>query len=773
MAKLGSLSTAVLLTVATVLVWAQNPPVAIAPPGSPGAPTAGQPSPQAPTQTAEQPPATAPKAKALNLPQPGQVPAGLNLENASLVEVVDILARALKINYILDPRVKGNVTINTYGEIKPVDVRPLLDTILRVNGDAMVQVGDLYRIVPLTSVPQLPIPPEMNAKDIPEDERTLLDLVFLKYVTVSEIAKLLEPFLGESAKMTVYEPANLLLILDNGRNMRRTMQLISMFDSDTLAGQRVRLFEVTNGRPSDIAKELENVFKAYALSEKNSAVKFMPIDRINTIIAVAPNPGVFVEVDKWLKKLDVPVKVTAGSIDNYVYRIKYQRAEIVGSAIMQLYGGAPGGYGGGYGAGYGGFGSGLGGLGGGYQGGMYGGGSAGGYGMGGYGMGGYGAGYAGGYGSSGGYQTGAYGAALGNSPTMSGLGGSALAGQSASIGSLGTPVSGLGTGTTGDLTGSYLGAGMTGGYGYPMHPRIIPNPLDNTLLIQGTPQEWEQIKNLIQQIDIPPRQVLIEAKVYEIDLTGELSAGVEAYIQKRGPSSDRAYAGSSNGTNSSFTPGLNVSAGFLVGQARELLSFLQATETTTKSKVISAPSVIATDSIQASINVGETVPALSSSTASNVSVSGTTAFANNITNVDTGVQLNILARVNPSGVVTMQIDQDVSAPTPPPSGVNVVANSPSFSQRKVKTQVTVQDGDTISIGGIIQETDSSTSSGIPYLHRLPVVGALFGNKSRNTSRTELIVFLTPHVIYDTNQIAEATEELKSRLKRVGKLMKDE
>jgi general secretion pathway protein D len=762
MANLGALRAAVVLTVTSVLVWAQaNPPTIVPPPGTPGAPTAGPPSqasPQpAPPPAVAQSPSTPQPAKPLNLSPPGQTPAGLNLENASLLEVIDILARALKINYILDPKVNGKVTINTYGEIKPVDVRPLLDTILRVNGAAMVQVGDLYRIVPLSVVPQLPIPPGVNPKDIPDDERTVLDLVFLKYVTVSEISKLLEPFLGESAKMTVYEPANLLLILDNGRNMRRTMQLISLFDSDTLAGQRVRLFDVTNGRPSDIAKELENVFKAFALSEKNSAVKFMPIDRINTIIGVAPNPGIFTEVDKWLKKLDVPVKVTAGSIDNYVYRIKYQRAEIVGAVITQLYGGFAGGYGGGYGGFGGGFGSGFGG---GYPGAGYGAG----FGGGGAYTGAAGGGYPGGYGA-GGYPAGGYAAGIPSGPTMTGVGGSV---QNVPAGSLGTTAPGLGA--TGDLTGSYLGAGMAGGYGYPVHPRIIPNPLDNTLLIQGTPQEWEQIKNLIQQIDVSPRQVLIEAKVYEIDLTGALSAGVESYLHTRGPSSERAYTGSSN---LNFTPGLNLSAGLLVGQARELLSFLQATETTTHAKVVSAPSVIATDSIMASINVGETVPALSSQSASNVQVGGTTAFANTVSNVDTGVQLNIKARVNPSGIVTMEIDQDVSAPTPPPTGVNVVANSPSFSQRKVKTQVTVQDGDTISIGGIIQETDSTTSSGIPFLHRIPVVGVVFGNKSRNTTRTELIVFLTPHVIYDTNQIAEATEELKSRLKRVGKLLKEE
>lgn len=742
MARFGSIRAAGVLTVAAALLWAQNPPVIITAPPPPSAAQAP------PSQTAPAQPAPA-------RPAPRPTTGALNLNRASLAEVIDILARDLKINYILDPRVKGEVTISTYGEIKATDIRQILETILRINGAAMVQVGDLYRIVPLTTLPQLPIEPRVNAKDLPQDEQTVLNLVFLKYATAPELAKVLEPFLGESAKLMTYDPANLLLILDNSRNMRRTMDLISLFDSDTLAGQRVRLFDVTNGRPSDIAKELETVFKAFALSEKNASIKFMPIDRINTIIAVAPNPGIFAEVEKWLKKLDIPVKVTAGSIDNYVLRIKYQRAQIVAMAIMQLYG-VPTGFGGGYGAGYGGFGgmSPFGVLGGGM----------GGYGMGAYGMGAYGGGY--GAGLSPGVYGGGYGGGVaGNLATM-GPSGAALTSQGLTPGAA---VTAPGLGTTGDLTGSYLGMGM-GGYNFPAHPRIIPNPLDNTLLIQATPQEWEQIKNLVQQIDIPPRQVLIDAKVYEVDLTGALSAGVEAYIQKRGPSSDRAWSGSSN---LNFSPGLSLNAGLLVGQARELLSFLNASEQTTHAKVISSPSIIATDSIEASINVGESVPTLTSQTASNVQVGGTTAFANTISNVDTGVKLSITARINPSGVVTMIINQDVSAPVPPPTGVNVIASSPSFSQRNVKTQVTVQDGDTISIGGIIQESDTSTSNGIPFLHRIPILGAAFGNKSRNTTRTELIVFLTPHVIYDTNQITEATDELKSRLRRVGKMIKDE
>jgi general secretion pathway protein D len=117
----------------------------------------------------------------------------------------------------------------------------------------------------------------------------------------------------------------------------------------------------------------------------------------------------------------------------------------------------------------------------------------------------------------------------------------------------------------------------------------------------------------------------------------------------------------------------------------------------------------------------------------------------------------------------MVINQDVSAPIPPPVGVTV--NSTSFSKRNVQ-QVTVQDGDTVSIGGIIQESDAQTSAGFPFLHRIPFLGFAFGSKSSTKARTELIVFLTPRVIYDTNQMAEASDELKAKLKGLQKLMRE-
>jgi general secretion pathway protein D len=329
-------------------------------------------------------------------------------------------------------------------------------------------------------------------------------------------------------------------------------------------------------------------------------------------------------------------------------------------------------------------------------------------------------------------------------------------------------VAGTTTGTAADQTGTYLGYSGYGTMG--RIPRVVPNPMDNTLLIQGTPQEYEQILKILKMLDVPPRQVLIEAKIYEVSLTGAFASGVTAYLQKLGASgagnaqlSTRNLQGSTTGT------GINLTAGALVGQSRELLAFLTAQETTDRTKVISAPSVIATDSIPATINVGTEVPTLTAQAVTGVQSGGSSLFANTISNRNSGVTLGITARVNPSGIVTLMINQEVSSPVAPAAGA---IQSPSFSKRTITTQVTVQDGDTIAIGGIINETNTWSSAGVPLLHRIPGIGAAFGNKSSTRERTELIIFMTPKVIYDTAQVIEASDELKSRLKRLQKLVKE-
>jgi general secretion pathway protein D len=160
---------------------------------------------------------------------------------------------------------------------------------------------------------------------------------------------------------------------------------------------------------------------------------------------------------------------------------------------------------------------------------------------------------------------------------------------------------------------------------------------------------------------------------------------------------------------------------------------------------------------------------LSSQAVTGVQVAGSSAFANTINNVDTGTTLNIMAHVNSSGIVTMMINQQVSAAVPTTSS-NI--GSPSFQQRSIQTQITVQDGDTVAIGGMIDELDNYSTQGIPFLNRIPIVGAALGSRSYSKSRSELVIFLTPKVIYDTDQILDASDELKSRLKDVNHMTKD-
>jgi general secretion pathway protein D len=290
--------------------------------------------------------------------------------------------------------------------------------------------------------------------------------------------------------------------------------------------------------------------------------------------------------------------------------------------------------------------------------------------------------------------------------------------------------------------------------------------MNNTLLIQATPQEYEGIQQLITELDVPPRQVLIEAKIYSIDLTSSTSTDVQAALQLLS-SSTSPSTGLILGTLAGGTTTLT--GAMLVGKSRELLGKVTLMESQSRAKVLSAPSVIATDSIPASVNVGTTVPTSQGSITSAIGGAVTSAVGS----AATGITLSITARVTPSGIVTMIINQNVSDPqatTPQSSGSSI--NSPSFATKSIQTQLTIQDGDTIAIGGMIQESTTSALSGIPLLDRIPGLGAVFGSRSYSKERTELIIFLTPHVIFDSNQLLDATDELKDQIKILRKDIKE-
>ena len=735
-------------------------------PTDPQQPPAAQPQPAAPAQADPDPGAAAAPAPPQATASGGRV-SFRNLRNADLLEVIDLIARQLEMNYILDPQVQtGNVSINTYGELTRDDLFPLLETILRMHGAAAVKVGNLYRVSPAPQIPRLPISPTTDPDaEIPDDERVILNVIRFNYTTALDIEKVLEPFLGPGAITQVIEQANMMLVLDNSRNMRRTMELIALFDTEEMSQQRVRLLKVKNSLATTLATELSRIFAAYSLSETQSSIQFLPIERISSILVVAGNANIFKDVEDWLSKLDQPV--TVGGSQTFVYRVQYGYAPQLAQTLIMLYG-APG-YGGGYGGygggGYGGYGGGFGGGGfggggfggGGFGGGGFGGGGFGGRGSGGFGRGGFGGGGrsgGGGYGG-GGYGRGGYGGGGGGIIRLPSSGAPGLPAMGPRPDAL-VPQAGVPLDATGELLGEQPVAGVAGAGAGTI--RIVPDDLNNVILVQGTQQEWEVIRKTLQQLDFPPRQVLIDAKIYEVSLTGAFSSGVSAVLREKGNSSLTTTGGfDSNGS-------VNLSIGTLVGNTRELAAALAASQSDGRTKVISAPSIIATDNIAATITAGTSIPTL----ASVAQIGGSDTFRNNIANVQTGITLSITSRVNASGIVTMMIDQEVSSPLPPTGSIG----SPSIDRRNVSTQVTVRDGDTIALGGIMSETRIFGRSRVPGLGKIPFLGALFGSTSVSHEKTELIVMLTPQVIYDENELLTKSNELKDRLRSLRRLIRD-
>ena len=280
--------------------------------------------------------------------------------------------------------------------------------------------------------------------------------------------------------------------------------------------------------------------------------------------------------------------------------------------------------------------------------------------------------------------------------------------------------------------------------------RIMANDTNNSLVIRAQPQDYTRIQAIIRQLDTVPLQVMIDATIAEVALTNQLSYGVQFFLQNGNVSVTNSN-GSSGAIAASF-PGL--AASFVRGDAQAILS---AIDSVTSLNVISSPRIMVLDNQSARLKVGDEVPII---TQQQQNPDSTASIVNNVNFRQTGVVLEVKPRVNSSGLVTLDIVQETS---------NVVENNstgdltPTIAQRTIESSIAVQDGNTILLGGMIQERNSANKSGVPGLSDVPILGALFGTRGNGLNRTELIVLLTPRVIRNPNEVRDATEEMRRHL----------
>ncbi|HWH76435.1 MAG TPA: SPOR domain-containing protein, partial [Candidatus Binatus sp.] len=312
----------------------------------------------------------------------------------------------------------------------------------------------------------------------------------------------------------------------------------------------------------------------------------------------------------------------------------------------------------------------------------------------------------------------------------------------------------------------------------PEQLRIVADPATNSLIIYGTAQEFQNIKNILKELDAIPRQVLLDVMVAEVTLTDDESFGI-AYEIFRGqntifgqtfPSTGAVSGGSIPaaptdstgaaiaGALTSFGPGISG----IIGRSNAIRAFINALATQNRIKALASPSVLATDNHPARIQVGSEIPILTGQTSTFTGTS-TPLTSNAIQYRNTGVILTLIPQVNSQGLVNLQVKQEVSDVGSPNFGST---GSPSFTTRDAETNAVVQDGDTLAIGGIIAERKTRDRSGIPYLMDIPVLGRFFGTTSDHSTRTELVILITPHVIRNIDESRSVTQELKNKLSDV-------
>ena len=297
----------------------------------------------------------------------------------------------------------------------------------------------------------------------------------------------------------------------------------------------------------------------------------------------------------------------------------------------------------------------------------------------------------------------------------------------------------------------------------------------NSLLIQATQAEYNSLMAAISRIDIEPLQVLIESQVLDVELNEELQFGVNWFLTNNtnlipsgGDAGNTRYLDSAAfGSGSAESGGFN----FLATVVRPLsngMPYIQATiaalDEVTDVRSLAAPSLLVRNNATATITVGTQVPIQSSS----ISTGGLNNVVSSAQYVSTGITLTVTPRINPGGLVYMDIMQDVSRPGARDPDISTSGNPP-INNKSVTSQVAVQSGQTVFLGGLISEQDSQGRSGVPYLSRIPFIGPLFGSKSKAKFRSETLVMITPTVVESSVDLQRVSEEMEKEFSRVPPL----
>lgn len=635
---------------------------------------------------------------------PGK-PVSFNLFDADLVDVIKMFMNILGENYMLNPGIKGRVTLHLEDSLRPDQLRELLAGLLRINNMAMVKdEHGIWEFMPLGAAPQAvgagnflltPASPLSGAgrskvgPGLMAQKGQVIQAFRLKYILSEEILKIIKPYLSNGAFVYGNDPLGILLVCDYPVNLSKVAKMIRLFDVSVFAGIKARVYALQYVLVDDLIKELGALAEKFKLPQKGpNAVSMLGFPRLNQLLVLAKNRSTLEFFDAWVQELDrqIPQVAKLEPQENiFVYYVQNGDASEIVNTLSGL------------------------------------------------------------------FST-AHVVARKKTGKSKPLGlqvkeekkqdqkQQPSAGPQAISGQLSGPVN------------------------------FVVDTTTNAILIRCQGDDYKKIERVIEKLDIYPKQVLIEAMIAEVQLDETSKLGIEwSYLMspKRdwsGTLSLDSGLGVVSGSGSSL---IGSGLSYMVTKTDRFTAMLKAFADKNKVRILSSPHILASDNKEAKINVGSEVPMVTSEISTTEASSTATTVDKSIQYRNVGIILTVTPHINENGLVRMELTQEVSEVAEKTvEGID----SPEFNERVASTSLAIRDGETIVIGGLMKQTASKSNNGIPVLNKIPVLKNIFGYEGVEYHNTELMIFITPHVIKTGHQSRFVTQGFLRRLQEIKEAM---
>ena len=628
----------------------------------------------------------------------------LNFDEADLGEVAKVvLSDILGESYVLSPKVTGKVTLQTTEPLTKEELLPTLEMVLRMNNAALVKDGRIYHIEPTADAL---FSSELSGRAAGYQTR----VIPIKNVAVQDIADIIKPLVQDKTILNVDGKRNIMIAAGTADEIARVMDMIHTFDIDLLKGRSFGLFPLTHVDPETMIEELEGVFYQKGKDSDADFFKFMPISRLNAVLAVTHQAHYLNDIEEWVNRLDKANTASGGGVN--VYKVQHVDAGELADTLNHIFTDGKG------------------------------------------------------QKKSAKVAPGEIAESISSNNT-SGSGNASSGLDSASSGAGNTMSSNLSTFAVNEiedktsLEPTENGSIKVSNVG---KVKIIADEPNNSVIIVASAQDYEVILPVVEQLDVMPLQVLIDATVVQVTLKDHLEYGISWYLNN-GNSQTLINAGQSLAL-ATATGGLST-----FYDAGAVKALIKAEAKLDNINVISSPSLMVLNNHKAKINVGEQVPISTGSTTIPLGgglTGASGAQSNTIQYKDTGVTLEVTPRVNANGLVIMKLKQVVSNVVKVTDPTETQKQSPTIDKKEIASSVAVVDGETIVLGGLISDEVTDNKNGVPILYQLPIIGSLFGGTTKDDNKKELVILITPRVVKNKQDSRIISNEFKRKLTNIYK-----